>query len=125
MMAVVPPMDLLDESLIAGCVTFPQALGVSRAMSRRKPTDGSLSESLGVQKSVWSRIQHKPKDSPAYMPEDRYEVLCEALGNVGVIQWLAYRTGHRLVPMAETEAQKLRRRLAELEAAESSRLHAA
>lgn len=122
MMAAMPPLELLDEALLDGCTTFPQALGVSRAMARRKPSDGSLAETLGVQKSVWSRIQHKPKDSPAYMPEDRYEVLCEALGNVGVIQWLALRTGHRLVPIAETRAEKLRRELAELEAVERPRL---
>lgn len=120
MLGSVPSTELLDEKLIEQCGTFQQALGVSRAMARRKPTDGSLAEQLGLQKSVWSRIQHKPKDSPAYMPEDRYSALCEALGNVGVIQWLAYRTGHRLVPIAETRAQRLRRELAELEAAEAA-----
>lgn len=120
MLGSVPSMDLIDEQLIEQCGTFQQALGVSRAMARRKPADGVLAESLGLQKSVWSRIQHKPKDAPAYMPEDRYALLCESLGNVGVVQWLAYMVGHRLVPITETRAQRLRRELAELEQAEAA-----
>lgn len=120
MLAAVPEVELLDEKLIEQCVTFQQALGVSRALARRKPTDGVLAQILGVQGSVWSRIQHKPKDSPAYMPEDKFPLLCDALGNVGVIQWLAYRVGMRLVPIVETRKQRLRRELEELELAEAA-----
>lgn len=120
MMAAVPPLDALDEAMFASCGTFQQALGVSRALGRRKWSDASLADELGLQASVWSRIQHKPQSAPAYMPEDKLPMLCEALGNVGILQWLAYRCGFRLVPVAETRAQKLRRELAELEAAESA-----
>ena len=118
MVAVVPPLDALDEALFASCASFQQALGVSRAVGRRKWSDSALAGELGLQQSVWSRIQHKPKNAPAYMPEDRIPALCAALGNVGLLQWMAYRCGFALVPIAETRAQKLRRELAELEAQE-------
>jgi hypothetical protein len=65
-----------------------------------------------------SRISNKPKNAPAYMPEDKYAVLCALLGNVGVIQWLAYRAGFRLVPIVESRKQRLQRELAEIEARE-------
>jgi hypothetical protein len=115
-LSIVPGIDLLSEELIERCKTFQEALGVSRAMGRRKMTDGALADTLGLQRSVWSRIQHKPKDSPAYMPEDKLDALCRALGNAGVIQWLASRIGCRLVPISESRADRLRRELAELEA---------
>jgi hypothetical protein len=119
-LASVPENELLDEKLIEQCATFQQALGVSRAMARRKLADGVIADGLGMQRSVWSRICHKPANSPAFMPEDKFADLCGLLGNLGVIQWLAYRTGHRLVPIAETRAQRLRRELAELELAEAA-----
>jgi hypothetical protein len=71
MFAAVPENELLDEKLIEQCATFQQALGVSRAMARRKLADGAIA-------------------------------------------------GHRLVPIAETRAQRLRRELAELEAQEAA-----
>jgi hypothetical protein len=120
MFAAVPENELLDEKLIEQCATFQQALRVSRAMARRKLADGALADELGMQRSVWSRICHKPANSPAFMPEDKFSDLCSLLGNLGVIQWLAYRAGHRLVPIAETRAQRLRRELAELEAQEAA-----
>jgi hypothetical protein len=120
MVAIVPPLDALDEAMFASCTTFQQALGTARALGRRKWSDAALSNELGLQASVWSRIQHKPASSPAYMPEDKLPALCAALGNVGVLQWLAYRCGYRLVPIAETRAQRLRRALADLEAAEAA-----
>jgi hypothetical protein len=119
-MATMPPLDELDEALFASCATFQQALGIARAVGRRKWSDTALADELGMQPSVWSRIQHKPQNAPAYMPEDKLPTLCEAFGNVGVLQWLAYRCGYRLVPIAETRAQRLRRELAELEAAEAA-----
>jgi len=119
MMAALSRPELLDEALIERCQNFVQALGVARSQSRVHPADKSIAEEIGVQASVWSRIANKPKNSPAYMPEDQFPQLCEYLGNVGVLQWLAYRCGYRLVPIAETRAQKLRRELAEIEAAEA------
>lgn len=120
MLSTVTSLDMLDDDLVQSCASFSQALGVSRAMGRRKWSDVSLSAELGLQPSVWSRIQHKPKDSPAYMPEDRFPTLCDALGNVGVLQWLCARVGYRMVPIAETFIQRKRRELAELEAAEAA-----
>lgn len=117
-MAVMPSPELLDEALIDRCQNFVQALGVAHSQSRVHPSDKSIADELGLQASVWSRISNKPLNSPAYMPEDKFEALCKYIGNVGVIQWLAYRCGYRLVPIAETRAQKLRRELAEIEAAE-------
>lgn len=118
MFSALQPTELLDEVLIERCQSFVQALGVARSQSRVHPSDKSIAEELGLQASVWSRIANKPKDSPSYLPEDKFPALCEYLGNVGVLQWLAYRCGYRLVPIAETRAQRLRRELAELEAAE-------
>jgi len=115
-LASLPPLELLDESLIEKCGNFQQALGVSKALARNKWSDADLADELGLQKSVWSRIQNKPKDSPAYMPEDKVDDLCDLLGNVGIVQWLAFRTGFRLVPIAETREQRLERELAELRA---------
>jgi len=119
-LSVMPGVDLLSEELVDRCKTFTEALAVSRAMARTKRSDGALADALGVQRSVWSRIQHKPKDSPAYMPEDKVADLCRLVGNAGVIQFLAAQIGCRLVPIAETRAQRLRRELAELEAAEAA-----
>lgn len=113
----VPPLDLVDEGLIERCESFQQALAMSRAMARRKPTDGVLADQIGVLPCVWSRIQNKPKNRPAYMPEDAYKTVCESLGNVGLVQWLASQVGMSLVPKHETREQKLRRELAEIEAA--------
>ena len=117
-LAALPPLDVLDEAMFATCASFQQALGVARALGRRKWSDVSLADELGMQPSVWSRIQHKPANAPVYMPEDKLPTLCEAFGNVGILQWLAYRCGFRLVPIAETRTQRLRRELADLEAAE-------
>jgi hypothetical protein len=117
----VPPLDLVDEGLIERCESFQQALAMSRAMARRKPTDGVLADVIGVLPCVWSRIQNKPKNRPAYMPEDAYKTVCEALGNAGVVQWLASQIGMSLVPKHETREQKLRRELAEIEAARMGR----
>lgn len=116
-MGVVPSLELVDDKLIERCATYQQALATARAMGRRKPTDGQLADAIGVLACVWSRIQNKPKNRPAYTPEDAYKTICEAVGNVGVIQWLADQVGYALVPKAETREQKLRRELAELEAA--------
>lgn len=113
----VPHLDVLDESLIERCASFQQALAMSRAMARRKPSDASLADELGVLPCVWSRIQNKPKNRPAYMPEDAYKTICESLGNVGLIQWLAAQVGMTVVPKRETREQALRRELAELESA--------
>lgn len=113
------PVELLPEELIDRCASFTQALGVAMSQSNRHPSDRTIAEELGVQASVWSRISNKPKNAPAFMPEDKYAVLCAALGNVGVIQWLAYQAGFRLVPIAETRKQKLQRELAEIEAREA------
>lgn len=119
-LSAVPALDLVDRDLILRCQSMQEALAVSRAMGRRKLSDAGLADAVGVCPSVWSRIQNKPKERPAYMPEDRYAALCEALGNVGIIQWLASRVGYDVVPMAETREQKLRRELAEIEQARSA-----
>ena len=89
-------------------------------MGRRKPNDAALANAVGVLPCVWSRIQNKPKNRPAYTPEDRYPALCDALGNVGVIQWLAAQVGMELVPKVETREQLLRRELAEIEQARAA-----
>jgi hypothetical protein len=120
MLGSVPSPELLDEALIERCQSFVQALGVSRSQSRVHPSNKAIAAELGLQPSVWSRIANKPKDAPAYMPEDKLPELCNHLGNVGVLQWLAYRAGFRLVPIAETRAQRLRRELAELEMLEAA-----
>lgn len=112
------PVELLPDELIERCATFTQALGVAISQSQRHPGDNTIAAELGVQASVWSRISNKPKNAPAYMPEDKYAVLCALLGNVGVIQWLAYRAGFRLVPIVENRKQRLQRELAEIEARE-------
>ena len=117
----VPALDLVDEGLIERCESFQQALAMSRAMARRKPTDGVLADQIGVLPCVWSRIQNKPKNRPAYMPEDAYKTVCESLGNVGLVQWLASQVGMSLVPKHETREQKLRRELAEIESARMGR----
>ena len=114
-LGVVPPLDLVDEALIERCISFQQALALSRAMGRRKPNDASLADCVGVDPAVWSRIQNKPKNRPAYMPEDAYSDVCNALGNVGLVQWLAAQVGMTLVPKRETREQQLRRELAEIE----------
>lgn len=119
-LSAVPGIDLVAEELIERCKTFQEALGVSRAIARRKRSDGALADSLGLQRSVWSRIQHKPQNAPAYMPEDKYRDLCQEIGNAGVVQWLAAQIGCRLVPVAETRAARLRRELAELEGRETA-----
>ncbi|THD06144.1 hypothetical protein B1991_14470 [Rhodanobacter lindaniclasticus] len=115
-----PALDRIDDALIERCVSFQQALAVSRAMGRRKPNDAALANAVGVLPCVWSRIQNKPKNRPAYTPEDRYPALCDALGNVGVIQWLAAQVGMELVPKVETREQLLRRELAEIEQARAA-----
>ena len=120
MLSAVQAPELLDEALIERCQSFVQVLGVARSQSRVHPSDKSIAAELGLQPSVWSRICNKPKDAPAFMPEDKLPALCSYLGNVGVLQWLAYRAGFRLVPIAETRAQRLRRELAELELAEAA-----
>jgi hypothetical protein len=114
-LSAVPGVDFLSEEVIERCKTFQEAVAVSRALGRCKPSDKSLAETIGVQASVWSRIQNKPKNAPAFMPEDRYGDLCRAFGNAGVLQWMAAQVGCRLVPVTETRADRLRRELAELE----------
>lgn len=113
----VPGIDLVADELIAGCKSFKQALGVAKALSRKEISDGDIAETLGMQASVWSRIQHKPKNSPAYLPEDKVAELCAALGNAAIVQWLARRVGCRLVPLTDNERRRaeLLRQLAELE----------
>lgn len=114
-LSAVPGIDFLNDEVVERCKTFQEAVAVSRALGRRKPSDKSIAESLGMQPSVWSRIQNKPKNAPAFMPEDRYGDLCRAFGNAGVLQWMAAQVGCRLVPVTETRADRLRRELAELE----------
>ena len=125
MLGSLPQLDLVDEGLIERCESFQQALAVSRAMGRRKPSDGVLADLIGVLPCVWSRIQNKPKNRPAYMPEGGYKSLCDAVGNVGVIQWLANEVGMALVPKRETREQQLRRELAEIEVARGKAREAA
>jgi hypothetical protein len=115
------PLDVVDDSLIERCVTFQQALAISRAMARRKPNDASLADSIGVLPCVWSRIQNKPKNRPAYLPEEAFAVLCNELGNVGLIQWLAAQVGMQVVPKRETREQALIRELEEIQAAKQAR----
>jgi hypothetical protein len=115
-----PPLELVDDGLIERCQSFQQALAVSRAMGRRKLSDASLADAVGVLPCVWSRIQHKPKNRPAYMPEDAYKDVCSAFGNVGLIQWLAHQVGMALIPKRETREQQLRRELAEIEQARAA-----
>lgn len=119
LLGTVPPLDKVDEGLIERCSSFQQALQISRAMGRRHPSDGVLADVIGVLPCVWSRIQNKPKNRPAYMPEDAYESVCKAVGNVGVIQWLADRVGYTLVPKAETREQVILRELEEIRAAKT------
>lgn len=109
-------LDVLDDDLIERCTSFQQALAISRAMGRRKPSDGAIADTIGVLPCVWSRIQNKPKNRPAYMPEDAYAVICGALGNVGVVQWLAAQVGMQVIPKRETREQQLERELAEVRA---------
>jgi hypothetical protein len=116
----VPALDRIDDNLIERCVSFQQALAVSRAMGRRKPNDAAIADAVGVLPCVWSRIQNKPKNRPAYTPEDKFAALCDAVGNVGVIQWLAAQVGMELVPKVETREQLLRRELAEIEQARAA-----
>lgn len=118
MMAVLAPPALLDEAVLEGCKNFKQALAVSMGMARTNITDNNLADTLGLLPCVWSRIKNQPKNRPAYLSPDSFTSLFDALGNVGVLQWLAMRAGYSLVPRAETRAQRLRRELAELEAME-------
>lgn len=115
----IPAMDFIDEELLSRCKDFSQALAICWALSRTKPTQDAMATQIGVDNAVMSRIARKPKNRPAYMPERAYAPLCELLGNVGVLQWLAAQVGCRLVPATETRAQKLRRELAALEAADA------
>jgi hypothetical protein len=119
-LSAVQGLDVLSDGVIERCKTFQEAVAVSRALGKRKPSDKSIAAGLGLQQSVWSRIQNKPKDSPAYLPEHKYGDLCRELGNVGVLQWLASQAGFRLVPVVESRADRLRRELAELEAEEAA-----
>lgn len=116
-LSAVPGIDLVADELIQHCPTFVQALGVARALSRKTISDGDLADTLGMQASVWSRIQRKPANSPAYMPEDKLPELCKALGNAAVLQWLAARLGFRLVPITDTDRKRaaLLQQLAQLE----------
>lgn len=124
-LGTVPQLELVDDGLIERCESFQQALAISRAMARRKPSDGNLADLIGVLPCVWSRIQNKPKNRPAYMPEDAYKNVCEALGNAGVVQWLANQIGMALVPKRETREQQLRRELMEIERAKNNTREAA
>lgn len=119
MMTVIAPPALLDESLLEGCASFKQALAVSMGLARSNIADNNLADTLGVLPCVWSRIKNQPKNRPAFLSPDSFTTLFDALGNVGVLQWLALRAGYSLVPRAETRKQRLRRELAELEAREA------
>jgi hypothetical protein len=118
MVSLVEPPALLDEAVLEKCANFKQALAVSMGLARSNIADNNLADTLGVLPCVWSRIKNQPKNRPAYLSPDSFSSLFDALGNVGVLQWLAMRAGYSLVPRAETRAQRLRRELAELEAAE-------
>lgn len=118
MMAVIEPPALLDEAVLEKCTNFKQALAVSMGMARTNISDNNLADSLGVLPCVWSRIKNQPKNRPAFLSPDSYPGLFNALGNVGVLQWLAMRAGYTLVPRAESRATRLRRELAEAEALE-------
>ena len=118
MMAVIPPPALLDEALLDSCTTFKQALAVSQGLSRTNAADANIADAVGVLPCVWSRIKNQPKNRPAFLNPDSFNDLFAALGNVGVLQWLAYRAGYSLVPRAETKRQRLERELAEIVAAE-------
>lgn len=124
-LGAVPQLERVDDGFIERCASFQQALAISRAMGRRKPSDSALADVIGVLPCVWSRIQNKPKNRPAYMPEDAYELFCSAVGNVGVIQWLADRVGYALVPKRETREQEIRRELEEIERAKTRTREAA
>ena len=118
MMAAIDPPALLDEAVLERCHNFKQALAVSMGLARTNIADNNLADVLGVLPCVWSRIKNQPKNRPAYLSPDSYPGLFDALGNVGVLQWLAMRAGYALVPRAETRAQRLRRELAEIESLE-------
>ena len=118
MMSTIEPPALLDEAILEKCSNFKQALAVSMGLARTNIADNNLADSLGVLPCVWSRIKNQPKNRPAYLSPDSFPNLFYALGNVGVLQWLAMRIGYQLVPRVETPLQKARRQLAELEAME-------
>ncbi len=120
MMAVIPPPALLDPAVIESCANFKQALAVSMGLARTNASDASIADSLGILACVWSRIKNQPKNRPAYLSPDSYNDLFAALGNVGVLQWLADKAGYSLVPKAESRKERLRRELAELEASEAA-----
>lgn len=111
-------LDFVDEVLLERCKTFKHALAVSQGLARTNATDGSIADAIGRDPAVWSRIKNKPKNRPAFMPEDEYLHLCTALGNLGPLQWLAMQVGCRLQRGVESRAAKLRRELAEIEAQE-------
>lgn len=117
-MTAIEPPALLDEAILEKCGNFKQALAVSLGMARTNIADNNLADSLGVLPCVWSRIKNQPKNRPAYLSPDSFTGLFNAVGNVGVLQWLAMRAGYSLVPRAESRATRLRRELAELEALE-------
>lgn len=114
-------LDFLDEAILERCKTFKQALAVSQGMARTNATDATIADAIGRDPAVWSRIKNKPKNRPAFMPEDEFPHLCAALGNRGVVQWLAMQVGCRLVVREESRADKLRRELAEIEDEEMRR----
>jgi hypothetical protein len=118
MMSVMPPPSLLDEALLDNCTTFKQALAVSQGLARTNASDASIADSLGILPCVWSRIKNQPQERPAYLNPNSFPTLYNALGNVGVLQWMAYQAGYSLVPRAETKRQRLERELAEIVAAE-------
>lgn len=111
---------MLDEALLEKCTSFKQALAVSMGLARTNIADANLADQLGVMPCVWSRIKNQPKNRPAYLSPDLLSSLSEALGNRGVLQWLALQQGCRIVPREETRAQRLRRELAELEEQEQA-----
>lgn len=117
-LGAITALDFVDEVLLERCKTFKQALAVSQGLARTNATDGALADAIGRDPAVWSRIKNKPKNRPAFMPEDEFLHLCTALGNLGPIQWLAMQAGCRLTRGAESRADKLRRELAEIEAQE-------
>lgn len=120
MMAAIKAPAMLDEAVLERCNNFKQALAVSMGLARSNISDANLADALGLMPCVWSRIKNQPKNRPAYLSPDALSVLSEALGNRGVLQWLAMQQGCRIVPREETRAQRLRRELAEIEAAEAA-----
>lgn len=118
-------LNFLSEDELSECETFERAFDYCMARRRaRNRTQGDVADYCGIDRATFSRIVRKPGKRPAYFPEHKYRLLCEALGNLGMLQWFALQAGCRLTPAVETQAQRQRRALALLEAQERA-THAA